>query len=93
MAAKDREPVQLWSNMGWNINKKLGRYTNCKYCIEVDLILMYNQKGSRLGRVWYIIYTTNMKRTLLHTSHDEEVSWLLTLRQEIQNIHISNWVY
>jgi len=26
------------------------------------------------------------------TSH-EEVSWPLTLRQEIPNIHISNWVY
>jgi hypothetical protein len=37
--------------MGWNINKKLGRYTNCKHCIEVDLILMHNQKGLRLGRV------------------------------------------
>jgi hypothetical protein len=31
--------------------KKLGRYTNCKHCIEVDLILMHNQKGSRLRRV------------------------------------------
>ena len=26
------------------------------------------------------------------TSH-EEVSWPLTLRQEIPNIHISNWVH
>jgi hypothetical protein len=36
--------------MGWNINKKFGRYTNCKHCIEVDLILMHNQKFSGEAR-------------------------------------------
>ena len=68
------------------IRKKLRRYTNCKHGIAVDLILKHNQKGTMLGRVRYIIYSTNM------TSH-AEVSWPLTLRQEIPNIHISNWVY
>jgi hypothetical protein len=27
------------------LRKKLGRYTNCKHCIAVDLILKHNQKG------------------------------------------------
>ena len=57
---------------------------------NVDRILKHNQKGSMLGKVRYIIYSTNMIR--LVTSH-EEVSWPLTLRQEIPNIHISNWAY
>jgi hypothetical protein len=35
-----------------------------KHCIIVDLILKHNQKGSRLGRVRYIIFSTNMKLTL-----------------------------
>jgi len=42
------------------IRQKLGQYTNCKHCIAVDLILKHNQKGSLLGRVRYIIYSTNM---------------------------------
>jgi hypothetical protein len=35
---------------------------NCKHCIAVDLILKHNQKGTMLGRVRYIIYSTNMIR-------------------------------
>ena len=66
----------------------LGRHSNCKYCSAVHLIL--NQKDSRLGRVRYIIYSTN--ETDLRMSH-EEVSCPLTLRQEIQNIHIFNRLY
>ena len=46
------------------LRKKLRRYTDCKHCFAVDLILKHNQKGSMLGRVWYIIYSTNMKPTL-----------------------------
>jgi hypothetical protein len=42
------------------LRTKLGQYTNCKHCIAVDLILKHNQKGSMLGRVRYIIYSTNM---------------------------------
>ena len=46
------------------LRKNLGRYTNCKHCIAVDLIFKHNQKDSKLGRVRYIIYSTNMKPTL-----------------------------
>ena len=45
-------------------NYSSGLYTNWKHCIAVDLILKHNQKGSRLGRVRYIIYSTKMKPTL-----------------------------
>ena len=53
-------------NMGWEyiLRKQLGRYTNWRHCIAVDLILKHNHKGSRLGRVRYIICSTNMKPTL-----------------------------
>ena len=44
------------------LRKKIGRYTNCKHCIAVDLLLNHNQKGSRWGRVRYIIYSASMKR-------------------------------
>ena len=43
------------------LRKKLGRNTNCKHCIAVDLILKHNQKGTMLGRVRYIIYSTKSK--------------------------------
>jgi hypothetical protein len=43
-----------------------------------------------LGRVRYIIYSTKMIRLRDVTRIGV---WLLTLRQEIPNIHISNWVY
>ena len=36
------------------LRKKLGRYTNCKHCIAIDLILKHNQKVTMLGRVRYI---------------------------------------
>jgi hypothetical protein len=55
----------LWKcNMGIKgiLRKKLGRYTNCKHCIAVDLILKHYQKGMMLVRVRYIIYSTNMIR-------------------------------
>jgi len=41
------------------LRKKLGRYSKCKHCIAVDLILKHNQRGYRLGRVRHIIYSTN----------------------------------
>jgi hypothetical protein len=44
--------------MGMLIKQKLGRY-----CIAVDLILKHKQKGLMLGRVSYIIYSTNMKHS------------------------------
>ena len=61
---------------------------NCKHCIAVDLILKHNQKGTVLGRVKIDLF---IQLTLSDSvmSH-EEVSWPLTLRQEIPNIHISN---
>jgi hypothetical protein len=43
------------------LRKNLGRYTNCKHCIAVDLILK-QPKGPVLGRVRYIIYSINMIR-------------------------------
>jgi hypothetical protein len=55
----------LWKcNMGCEYLKKLRQYTNSKHFIAVDLILKHNRKGSRLGRVRYIIYSTDMKPTL-----------------------------
>ena len=30
--------------------KKLERYTNCKHCIVVDLILKHSQKGFEVGK-------------------------------------------
>ena len=38
-----------------NIKKKIGRYTNCKHCLAIDLILKHNQKVTMLGRDRYII--------------------------------------
>ena len=48
----------LYENVPWdgNIKKKLGRYTICKHCIAVDLILKHNQKGSMLGRVKIYVF-------------------------------------
>jgi len=60
-------------------------------CIAVDMILKHNQKGSMLGRVKIYVFI-QLTWSVSVTSH-EEVSSPLTLRQEIQNIHISNWVY
>jgi hypothetical protein len=44
-----------------------------------------------LGRVRYMLFF-QLTRYVPVTSH-EEVSWPLTLRQEIPNIHISNLVH
>jgi hypothetical protein len=44
------------------LRKKIKTIYNCKHCIAVDLILKHNQKGTMLGRVRYIIYSTNMIR-------------------------------
>ena len=71
------------------LRNNLGRYTNCKHCNSVDLILKHNQKGLKLGRVKYIFHSASMISSDVLTSH-EEVSWPLTLLQEIQNMHISN---
>ena len=72
------------------LRKKLEQYTNYKHCIAVDLILKHNQKGSMLGRVGYIICSTNVIR--LH-----DVTWRGVMAayttKEIPNIHIFNWVY
>ena len=42
-----------YGNASWDVDIKnnLGRYTNWKHCIVIDLILKHNQKGSRLGRI------------------------------------------
>ena len=55
----------FYENTSWDriLRKKLEQYTNCKHRFAVDLILKNDQKGSRLGRVRYIIYSTNMKPT------------------------------
>jgi len=48
----------FYENVSWDGNIKknnLRRYTNCRHCIPVDLILKHKQKGSRLGRVRNII--------------------------------------
>jgi hypothetical protein len=60
------------------LRKKLGRYTNCQYCIAVDLILKHNQKGSMLGRVRYIIYSTNMIRLRDITRRDVMATYTTT---------------
>ena len=52
------------------LRKKLGRYTNCKQCIAVDLILKHDQNGSRLVRVRYIIYSTKNETDFV-TSHGD----------------------
>jgi hypothetical protein len=44
-----------------------------------------------MGRVKIYVFI-QLTLSVSVTSH-EEVSWPLTLRQEIPNIHISNWVY
>jgi hypothetical protein len=42
-----KETCMFYENVTWdgNIKKKLERYTNCKHCIAVDLILKHKQKG------------------------------------------------
>jgi len=39
----------FYENVTWDgiCRQTLGRYTNCKYCIAIDLILKHNQKGSK----------------------------------------------
>jgi hypothetical protein len=51
--------ILFYENVAWdgNIKKTLGRYTNGKHCLAVDLILKHNQKGSRFGRVIQYIIT------------------------------------
>ena len=58
----DTNTPLFYENVTWdgNIKNKIRTIYNCKHCIAVDLILKYNQKGSMLGRVRYIIYSTNM---------------------------------
>ena len=46
------------------LRKIIGRYTNCKHYIAVDLISKHNRKGFRLGRVRYIINQLVTKHTL-----------------------------
>ena len=52
----------FYENVTWdrNIKKNMTIYKLIKHCIAVDLILKHNKKGSMLGRVGYIIYSTNM---------------------------------
>jgi len=58
----------------------------------VDLIIKHNQTGTMLGRVRYMLFI-QLAWSVSMTSHKEVSAWLLTLRQEIPNIHIFNWVY
>jgi hypothetical protein len=75
---------------GMGILKKVRTIYNCKHCIAVDLISKHNQKGTMLGRVnMYLFIQLTWSDWV--TSH-EEMSWPLTLRQEIPNIHIFNSV-
>ena len=68
------------------LRKKNRTIFNCKHCIAVDLILKHNQKGHDVGRVKiYLFIQLTWSDSV--TSH-EELSWPLTLRQEIANIHI-----
>jgi hypothetical protein len=82
----------FYETVTWDgsIKKKIRTIYNCKHCIAVDLILKHNQKGKsweESDRLFIQIIGTDCV-----TSH-EEVSWPLTLRQEIPNIHIFNWAY
>ena len=66
-----------------NIKKTIRTIYNYKHCIAVDMILKHNQTGTMLGRVTYMLFIQLIWPVLV-TSH-EEVSWPLTLRQEIPN--------
>ena len=57
----------FYEKVTWDGNikeKTSGRYTNCKHCIVVDLILKYSQNDSKLGRNRYIIFPSSMQSTL-----------------------------
>jgi len=83
----------FYENVTWdgNIKKTIRTIYICKHCIAIDLIFKHNQKDAMLGRVQIYLFI-QLTWSDFVTSH-EEVSWPLTLQQEIPNIHILNWAY
>ena len=61
----------IYENVLWdgNIKKNVGRYTNCKHFIAIDMILKHSLTGSRLGRVIYIIYSPFTMRQEIRNIH------------------------
>jgi hypothetical protein len=84
--------IQTTPKLKQTLKENFSQLNNCYNSIHCNFlfVLKHNQKGSMLGRVRFIIYSTNMIRLRDVTWRDFMAPYL---RQEIPNIHISNWVY
>jgi hypothetical protein len=60
-------------------------WNNYKLCNAVDLILKHNQTDTLLGIVRYMLFIQLIWSN--HVTSHEGVSWPLTIRQKIPNIH------